>query len=77
MPLEIGPDVPLQLEWQDRPDGSQQLAVGMADPADTVLLRAHGMWYVQPEARRVGRLVGDPQLLELADSARPATRGRG
>ncbi|MFA5589144.1 MAG: DEAD/DEAH box helicase [Lysobacteraceae bacterium] len=69
VPLEIGPDVPLQLEWHDRPDGSQQLAVGMEDAADTLLLRAHGMWYVQPEARRVGRVSGDAQLLELVDSA--------
>lgn len=70
MPLQAGPELPLQLVWQERPDGSQVLvAEVVSDDAATVLLRAHGTWYVQPEARLYGRVQADSHMLDLAQGA--------
>lgn len=70
VPLQVGPELPLQLVWQEQPDGNQVLAAQVvSDDGPTVLLRAHGAWYVQPEARRYGRVQGDTRLLDLAQGA--------
>ena len=69
-PLEVGPDLSLQLVWEEHPDGSQNLIAQAADTeVSTLVLRGYGAWYVQPQALRVGRINGDPRLLELVDSA--------
>lgn len=69
--VEPGPELPMTLEWRDQPDGAQVLTAGVDAAADKParLLRGHGLWYVQPEARRYGRVAGDAHLLDLVQHA--------
>jgi superfamily II DNA or RNA helicase len=62
-PLERGPALAARLEWVPADDGSQRLQMRL-DAPDARLLRGDGLWYVQPQARRYGRVEGDAQLLE-------------
>ncbi len=71
-PLEPGPDLPMHVQWRDSPDGRQILtAEVVSDDEPALLLRSFGLWYVQPEARRWGRVVGDARLFDLIESAPP------
>lgn len=70
VPLEAGPELPMQVQWEDQRDGSQRLIVEVrSNDEPTVLLRGHGLWYVQPQSRRWGRVRGDPRLLDLVEDA--------
>ncbi|MCX7557416.1 DEAD/DEAH box helicase [Xanthomonadaceae bacterium JHOS43] len=71
VPLEFGPELPMQLHWEDQPDGTQRLSARVAadDGEPTRLLKGHGLWYVQPEARRFGPVAGDSRLFDLVMSA--------
>ena len=70
-PLEPGPELAMRLHWRDQPDGTQMLTAsvdaGEGEPAR--LLQGHGLWYVQPEAQRYGRVQGDARLFELVQRA--------
>lgn len=69
-PLEPGPELPMRLLWEEQSDGSQVLTADVSDEGEpTLLLRGHGLWYVQPVARRYGPVRGDAQLLDLVEQA--------
>ncbi len=70
VPLEAGPELHLQLLWQDQPDASQRLMARVCDDDEpTELLRGHGLWYVQPRLRRFGRVQGSIKLLDMVERA--------
>ena len=67
--LRRAEDRQLQLRWQDQDDGSQRLAVAIADGDHLHLLRAANYWYVDGKTRCYGRVQGNANLLEaLADA---------
>lgn len=70
-PLEVAPAQSLRLRWDDQPDGTQILALVLDDPEPSVLLLGHGLWYVQPAARRYGQVEGDPALVHAVAAAPP------
>jgi len=63
-PLSRGPNLPLQIRWLGRPDGSQQLVAGVDEGEAPLLLRGAGLWYVQPGSQTFGRVDGSAQLLD-------------
>ncbi|MBS0462365.1 MAG: DEAD/DEAH box helicase [Proteobacteria bacterium] len=60
--LEHGPSLPLGWHWQLRDDGSQTLLPDL--PAGATLLRAGGLWYVDPAQHRIGRIEHDADLAQ-------------
>jgi superfamily II DNA or RNA helicase len=62
VPLQRGETLPLQWYWQESEDGSQRLSARVDESADTRLLLGAGLWYVQPQQRRYGRVDGDLRL---------------
>jgi len=68
--LEPGPDVDLTLDWRPRDDGTQRL-VPVADGAGdaALLLRGAGLWYVNLDTRRYGRVDGEPAVLDRLRNA--------
>lgn len=73
-PLQAGPELPARLEWQALDDGAQKLDLVIDDPQPAILLHAHRLWYVQPEAGRWGPVAADarlPALLRCAPLAAP------
>lgn len=68
-PLQSGPELEARLAWRALDDGSQKLDLVVDAPQPATLLRAHGLWYVQPEAGRWGRVETDARLLDLVHRA--------
>jgi superfamily II DNA or RNA helicase len=71
-PLERGEPLALGVGWRDLPDGGQRLVLTVGDTGDTgetVLVQGGSLWYVQPGARRYGRVEGDPQWLDAIEQA--------
>lgn len=69
VPLEPGPAKTMRLTWQANPDGSQTLRATLDEPDSGLLLRGHGLWYVQPDTRRYGRVAGEARTLDAIDAA--------
>jgi len=67
--LTQGEERELQLYWQDLGDGDQSLAAGLAGTATGQLLRGAGLWYIDADARRYGRVRGDERLLAAVANA--------
>ena len=67
--LAPGEPLDLRLAWEGLPDGGQRLTVETVADTLTLLLRGAGLWYVQPQARRLGRVHGDPRLLDAVPRA--------
>jgi superfamily II DNA or RNA helicase len=61
-PLTRGENLPMQLQWLDHPDGSQQLSARVAAETPTQLLLGAQLWYLQPQQRCYGRVDGDAEL---------------
>ncbi|UJM90796.1 DEAD/DEAH box helicase [Rhodanobacter denitrificans] len=69
--LSRGPDLPLHVRWQGRPDGSQHLTASVDGEEMPMLLRGVGLWYVLPKAQVWGRVDGATQLLDSIAHAPP------
>ncbi len=64
VPLIRGETLPLLLQWQDLPDGNQQLGASVAGAEPAHLLRGAALWYVLPQQRRFGLVEANPALVE-------------
>ncbi len=62
-PLTRGQTLPLQLQWQDLPDGNQQLVASVAATEPAHLLRGARLWYVLPQQQRFGLVDADPAMV--------------
>ncbi|MEO7066118.1 MAG: DEAD/DEAH box helicase [Rhodanobacter sp.] len=62
-PLTRAENLPLQLQWQDDDDASQQLRATVVADTPSQLLRGVRLWYVQPKALRFGLVDGDLTLV--------------
>jgi superfamily II DNA or RNA helicase len=67
--LHRAEDRQLQLRWEDQDDGSQRLAVAIADGGHLQLLRAAQYWYIDSKAQCYGRVQGNASLLEALANA--------
>ncbi len=67
VPLSRGEILPLQLQWQDLPDGDQQLVASVVGTEPAHLLRGARLWYVLPKQRRFGLVDVDPALVDALD----------
>ncbi|MEO8778738.1 MAG: SNF2-related protein, partial [Rhodanobacter sp.] len=64
VPLTRGETLPLQLQWQDLPDGNQQLGASVPSGDPVRLLRGATLWYVLPKQRHFGLVEANPALVE-------------
>ena len=64
VPLTQGETLPLQLQWQDLPDGNQQLGASVASGEPAHLLRGAALWYVLPRQHLFGLVEANPALVE-------------
>jgi superfamily II DNA or RNA helicase len=67
--LRRAEDRQLQLRWEDQADGSQRLAVAIADGDHLQLLRGARYWYVDTKAGSYGRVQGNASVLEALTNA--------
>ncbi|MBN8727173.1 MAG: DEAD/DEAH box helicase [Xanthomonadales bacterium] len=63
--LRVGPLRALRIGWEAREDGTQKLALAVdGASAEASLFRVEGLWYLDPEAREIGRVDGEVRLAE-------------